>query len=167
MKFLLWTLCAVGLWSLSLTAQVPPDFSGTWTMDLSRSEAAAQGPPIGPVTVAIRQTPAEIRVETTRNGTTQVVRYLPVESKPLVPGQPTGTFRWEGAKLITYLAADINNQAVTFEEVRSLNPEGTEMEVEVTFVVQHGYSTGGSSVVRSPNAPNSSTGKNIFVRARP
>lgn len=134
-------------------------------MDLSRSEAAAQGTPIGPVTVAIQQTPEEIRVETTRNGTTQAVRYLPVGMKA-VAGELAGTFRWEGSKLITNLITDINNQAVTFEEVRNLNPEGTEMVVEVTLVVQHGYQTGGSGVVRSSNSPNSSTGKNVFLKAR-
>ena len=50
-------------------------------MDLARSEAAAQGTPIGPVTVAIRQTPGEVNIETTRNGRTEVVRYLPVIGK--------------------------------------------------------------------------------------
>ena len=135
-------------------------------MDMSRSEAAAQGTPIGPVTVAIRQTPDEVRVETTRNGTTQAVRYLPVGVKPAGAGELAGTFRSEGSKLITNLTTDINNQAVTFEEVRSLNPEGTEMAVEVTLVVQHGYQTGSSSIARSANSPNSSTGRNVFLKAR-
>ena len=87
-------------------------------MDLSRSEAAAQGPAIGPVTVVIRQTPAEVRVETTRNGTTETVRYLPVEMKAVGAGERVGTFRWEGLKLITNLITNINNQAVTFQEVQ-------------------------------------------------
>ena len=43
-------------------------------MDLARSEAAAQGTPIGPVTVAIRQTPGEVNIETTRNGRTEAVQ---------------------------------------------------------------------------------------------
>ena len=134
-------------------------------MDLSRSEAAAQGPPIGPVTVAIQQTPAEVRIETTRDGKTETVRYLPVEKK-LSAGEGVGTFRWEGLTLITNLITHINNQAVTFQELRSLNPDSTEMTVEVTLVVQHGYTTGGSSVVQSSNSPNTSTGKNVFLKAR-
>ena len=166
MKLLLFTLCVVGLGRLGLGAQARPDFSGTWTMDLSRSEAAAQGPAIGPVTVAIQQTPTEVRVETTRNGTTETVRYLPVEMKAVGAGEPIGTFRWEGLNLITNLETAINKQAVTVQEVRSLNPDGTEMAVELTLVVQHGYQTGGASVVRSSNSPNSSTGKNVFLKAR-
>ena len=135
-------------------------------MDLSRSEAAAQGTPIGPVTLTIRQTADEIRVDTTRNGTTQTVRYLPVGTKSAGAGEVAGTFRWEGSQLITNLVTHINNQAVTFEEVRRLNPEGTEMAVDVSLVVQHGYQTGGTGVVRSSNSPNSSTGKNVFLKAR-
>ena len=37
-------------------AQSKPDFSGTWKMDPSRSESAAQKEPIGPVTIVIAQT---------------------------------------------------------------------------------------------------------------
>ena len=167
MKLLLWAFCVFGLVPLGLSAQGLPDFSGTWKMDLSRSEAAAQGPAIGPVTVAIQQTPAEVRVETTSNGMSETVRYLPVEVKTVSAGERVGTFRWEGAKLITNLATHVNNQAVTYQEVRSLNPDRTEMTVEVTLAVQHGYTTGGSSVVQSPSySPNSSTGKNVFLKAR-
>ena len=134
-------------------------------MDLSRSETAAQGPAIGPVTVAIQQTPAEVRIETTRNGTTETVRYLPAGMKAGAE-ERVGTFRWEGATLITDLNTYINNQAVTFREIRSLNPDRTEMAVEVTLTVQHGYTAGGSSVVQSSKSLNTSTGKDVFLRAR-
>jgi hypothetical protein len=165
MKNLLCGLCVAALASSGLSAQARPDFSGTWTMDLSRSEAAAQGTPIGPVTLTIRQTANEIWIDTTRNGGTQTVRYLPAGMKPTV-GELAGTFRWDGVRLITNLITDINNQAVTFEEVRSLSADGAEMAVEVTLVVQHGYQTGGGGLVRSANSPNTSTGKNVFVKAR-
>jgi hypothetical protein len=151
--------------ALSATAQGNTDFSGTWTMDLSRSEAAAQGAAIGPVTVVIQQTPGEVRIETTRDGETKTVRYLPAETTPVSADESVGTFRWEGGSLITDLNTHINKQAVTFQEARSLNSDSTEMAVEVTLVVQHGYTTGGTNVVRSTNAPNTSTGKNVFLRA--
>ena len=66
MKRVLWTSCIAALVQPVLAAQGLPDFSGVWTMDLSRSESAAQGPDIGPVTVAIQQTSAEVRIDTTR-----------------------------------------------------------------------------------------------------
>ena len=41
MKRLFWTLCIAALVQPGSAGQGLPDFSGTWTMDLSRSEAAA------------------------------------------------------------------------------------------------------------------------------
>lgn len=166
MKALILRVFLTALGSLSLSAQAIPDFSGNWTMDLSRSEAAAQGTAIGPVTVAIQQTASEVRVETTRNGSTEVVRYFPVGWKTAPSGELTGTFRWDGPRLITDLVTHINNQAVTIEETRTLNSGATEMAVVVSLVVQHGYQTGGTGVVRSANAPNTSVGRNVYVKAK-
>jgi hypothetical protein len=135
-------------------------------MDPARSEAAAQGTPIGPVTVVIRQTPAEVNIETTRNGRTEAVRYLPAAAKAAGASEPMGSFRWEGAKLVTRLVTDINKQAVTVEEVRSLDAAGREMTVELALVVEHGYQSGGTGVVRPQNSPNTSKGINVFVKAR-
>ena len=166
MRLVLSIACAIALSSVAVGAQGAPDFSGTWSMDMTRSEAAAQGTPIGPVTVAIRQTPGEVNIETTRNGRTEAIRYLPASAKATGASEPMGSFRWDGAKLVTRLVTDINNQAITVEEVRSLDPAGREMTVVVLLVVEHGYQSGGTGVVRSQNSPNTSKGINVFVRAR-
>jgi hypothetical protein len=166
MKLLFAITCVVCLASSGPAAQSAPDFSGTWTMDLTRSEAAAQGTPIGPVTVAIRQTPGEVNIETTRNGRTEAVRYLPASAKATGASEPMGSFRFDGAKLVTRLVTDINKQAITIEEVRSLDAAGKEMTVEVMLVVEHGYQSGGTGVVRAQNSPNTSKGINVFIKAR-
>ena len=165
MKLALTVACAVAIGSLDLRAQAHPDFSGTWTMDLARSEAAAQGNPIGPVTVTIRQMPEELRIDTTRNGRTESVRYLPASAKPTGGGEMLGAFRWEGPKLLTTLVTDINKQAITVQEARTLDPTGREMTVELTLVVEHGYQSGGTGLVRQQNSPNTSKGINVFVKA--
>ena len=154
----------VGLGFIGLGAQSQPDFSGTWVMDQARSEAAAQGTPIGRVTVVIRQTPAEVRIETTRDGRTEAVRYLPASAKPAGGEDVVGAFRWEGSKLVTRLVTDINKQAITVEEVRSLNATGREMTVELMLVVEHGYQSGGTGVLRPQNSPNTAKGVNVFVK---
>jgi hypothetical protein len=167
MRLMRSTVCVVSLASFGLAAQSRPDFSGTWTMDMSRSEAAAQGTPIGPVTVTIRQSREEIRIETTRDGSTQLVRYLPAEAKVASGGgELIGAFRWNGSQLITSLVTDISKQAITVQEVRELSPSGTEMTVDVTLNVEHGYPTGGTGPVKSRNYPNSATGRNVFLRAQ-
>ena len=164
MKLAMSIACLIALGSADVGVQSQPDFSGTWNMDLARSEAAAQGTPIGPVTLVIRQSPGEIHVQTTRNGSTETVRYLPASAKPGGGAEPIGAFRWEGAKLVTRLVTDINKQAITVEEVRSLDPSGREMTVEVMLVVEHGYQSGGTGVLRSQNSPNTSKGINVFVK---
>ena len=50
--------------------------------------------------------------------------------------------------------------------MRNLNPEGREMTVEVMLVVEHGYQSGGTGVLRSQNSPNTSKGINVFVKTR-
>ena len=164
MKHLLSASFVAGLAFVGVSAQTTPDFSGTWTMDLSRSVAAAQGMPIGPVAVAIRQTPEEVLIETTRDGKTDAVRYFPEGMKRTTVAEPAGTFRWEGSQLVTNLETSINKQAVTVNEVRALNSEGTEMAVTITLVVQHGYTSGPTGAVGSNHSPNSSTGTNVFIR---
>ena len=96
MKFALSIAFVVALGSVGAQGQSRPDFSGTWAMDLTRSEAAAQGAAIGPVTVTIRQAPEELRIDTTRNGKTESVRYLPASEvlslrlTDLQPSRPPG-----------------------------------------------------------------------------
>jgi len=167
MKILLSTVCLVALSFTAVLSQTRTDFSGTWNMDVTRSEAAAQGTPIEPVTVNIRQTPGEVRIETTREGRSEVVRYLPAPDKYAAAAERVGAFRWDGAKLVTTLVADVNKSAVSVQEVRSLNAAGTEMTVDVSVVVEHGYQTGGSSTLKSQNASNASRGTNVFVKQAP
>jgi hypothetical protein len=166
MKHCLYALLIAAFASTSVAAQTLADFSGIWNMDLTRSEAAAQGPPIGPVTVAIRQTPGELWIETTKDGNTQTIRYVAVGSKPGEYGESVGTFRFDGPRLVTNLTTHINKQAVTVEEIRSLDPQGQEMTVKLTLVVQHGYQSAGTIATKSPYAPNTATGTNVFVKAR-
>jgi hypothetical protein len=138
-------------------AQSRPDFSGTWTMDLARSQAAVQNEPSGPVTLVIAQTGNELRVETTRaNKTTAVVYTLDGADNKI----PTGTARthWDGETLVTETVRDVNGATVTTKETRTLASGGAEMHVETTLVVQHGYSLKGT--------PNYGAGKDVYTRAR-
>src|SRR5579864_8480291 len=122
MKLLLSAVCAFTFGASAVPAPKLADFSGLWEMDRSRSEAAAQATPIGPVTVAIHQTPAELQIDTTRSGMLETVRYQPSGDR-LVAGHevPSATFRWEGSTLVTFRAVNIDNQTVTVTEVRSLD----------------------------------------------
>jgi hypothetical protein len=159
MKTLLATALAAALvLPSSARAQTKPDFSGTWKMDHSRSESAVQNEPIGPVTVVIAQTPSEVRIETARRHGTSAVTYKLDGSEVKIPGGTAKT-HWEGMTLVTEAVRDVSGQTVTTKETRRLSADGSEMQVETTLVVQHGYSLRGT--------PNYGAGKDVYTRLRP
>jgi hypothetical protein len=138
-------------------AQTRPDFSGTWSMDLSRSESAMQTDPIGPTTVAIEQTPTQLTMTTARDGKSTTVVYRLDGTPTQIPGG-TATSRWNGSSLVTETVRTIQGQTVTTNETRHLNPAGDELLVESVLVVQHGYTLRG--------AQNYGAGKDVFTRVR-
>jgi hypothetical protein len=139
-------------------AQGTPDFSGTWTMDASRSESAVQNEPIGPVTLVISQTANELKMETTRGQrTTTAILKLDGSENRIASG--TAKTRWEGTTLVTETVRDIQGATVTTKESRKLNPAGNEMLVETVLVVQHGYSLKGT--------PNYGAGKDVYTKVKP
>ena len=157
MTSLLPATLAVALLAQVMTA-AKPDFSGTWTMDRERSESAMQEQPIGTVTVSVKHTATNLIIEKTRDGKLEVAKYT-IEEKPDSPGvMGAGTHRayWDGPRLITEGSGNVQGQTVSVREARTLNANGTEMTIETTVTVQHGYTLRG--------AKNYATGKDIYTR---
>ena len=158
MTSLLTAALAAALFAQAMTA-AKPDFSGTWTMDRERSESAMQEKPIGLVTVAVTQTGTTLAIQTTRDGKPEVATYT-IEELPNAPGvMGAGTRRayWDGLRLVTEGAGNVQGQTVSVREARMLNTARTEMTVETTVTVQHGYTFRG--------ARNYSTAKDIYTRS--
>ena len=151
--------------SLAAHAQRTADFSGTWAMDLSKSESSQQGAAVKPVTFVITQTPTQMRIETTRGERIENVLYPLGRTSRGMTGTSgaSGTAHpeayWEGDKLVTETQRPVNGYTVTVKEARTLGPTGTEMTVETTVIVQHGYSM--------PGAKNYGTSKDVFIRTTP
>jgi hypothetical protein len=140
------------------TTAAKPDFSGNWTMDRERSESALQEQPIGPVLLAVKQTDSTLSIETKRGDRSEVKTY-PIETLQHGPGViGAGTHRayWDGLKLVTEGAGNVQGQTVSIREARTLNAKGTEMTVETTVTVQHGYTFRG--------ARNYATAKDVYTR---
>ena len=163
MTFLVVTSLAAAL-ALPQASPVPPtpDFSGSWTMDRARSQTLSDQKTFESIQLIIKQTAAEISIETTRGDKTWVKVY-PMD-KTQKPGAAAaggaGTLRayWDGTNLITEAPGTIEGKAITTKEVRSLNAAGTEMTVESVFVVHHGYSI--------KDGKNYSTAKDVFTRVK-
>lgn len=157
-------LTAFLLLPLALHAQPTPDFSGSWKMDLSRSQSAQQGEAIKPVTFVITQLPMQVRIETTRGNQKENVLYPLTKSRASVSAAPGTTggqaeAYWDGDKLVTETQRTVSGQTVTVKEARTLGAGGADMTVETTVIVQHGYSM--------PGAKNYGTSKDVFTRATP
>jgi hypothetical protein len=149
-------------------AQAPVDLSGVWQMDASRSESAHQAVPIGPVTMTIKQSPAAIAIETRRAqkdkspASTETLTFKLDGSEDSVVGNAGATVKakahWDGAKLVTETARNIQGSTVTTMQVFSLDPSGKELTVDKTLTVQHGY--------QFPGAHNTGTGKDVFIKRK-
>ena len=159
--------------ALLLAAQAPSqqmaDFSGVWRMDAARSESAHQAVPIGPVTLTIQATPAEVAIETRRAGkgkvgsSSETLRFhLDGSENAIVDnsGAPIKTKgRLAGAKLVTEITRNVQGSTVTLVQSFSLDASGKEMTVEKTLAVQHGYQSTG------PDANSTGKGTDVFVRS--
>lgn len=160
-------LIVIALLAASLGfAQSHPDFSGTWKMDPGRSESAHQDTPTGPTTLVIRQTPDKISIETTRmeNGRegafheTLVFRLDGAEEVSAGDGgaKVTGKAKWQGSKLITETARNVQASTITTLYTHSLSADGKELTVDKNLTVQHGYQFQGAATTGS--------GRDIFVK---
>jgi hypothetical protein len=140
---------------LQATPVSKPDFSGSWTMDRSRSQSSESS------TVVIKQSPSEVTIEITSAGKTAAKTY-PFEASPHPASETISAGHthasWDGAKLITEGVSDVSGQTVSFRQLRYLNASATEMTVETITIVQHGYSL--------QKGKNYAVGKDVFVRAK-
>ena len=135
----------LALWILP-ASQATPDFSGTWTIDLARSESPHQGASFEPVTYVIAQSPTEVVIETRRgSGVSRASYPLLAAAAPDRTGKP-GAARafWEGTTLVTEGTRVVQGQTVSVRETRSLDASGAEMTVRTLLVVQHGYTFKGA-----------------------
>jgi hypothetical protein len=153
-----WILGAMLITSLDAgwaVAQERPNFNGTWVMDMTRSESAAQAAdaaPRTPIRVAITSSPTSVTIRTTTDGKGETVAYPfdPV-TRPTAPDSPEkdaraideAQARWDGASLITVTVYRVNGMSAKKTETRWLSDNGKEMTVETEMQMQHGYESGG------------------------
>ena len=141
------------------TIPAKPEFLGAWTMDRNRSESVTAEQAPGPVTLAVTQTETTLSIETRRGDKTEVTNYV-IDARaegPSVIGAGTRRAYWNGPRLVTEEAGNVQGQTVSIRATRALNPAGTEMTVETTVAVQHGYTMRGAQTYALV--------KDVYVRA--
>lgn len=163
-------LCALFVFAMLTWGAEPstvPNLSGTWKMDPARSESAHQDVAIGPITMVIRQTPEQITIETIRSENGKPDAFRETLALKLDGTETTSTgdagavvtakAHWDGQKLITETARNLQDSTVTTLYAHSLAANGRELTVEKSLTVQHGYQFRG--------AATTGRGKDIFVKS--
>ena len=127
-------------------AQSKPDFSGTWTLDTTRSDAplgrggrGGRGGGTGPATIV--QDAGSLKI--TRGEQTLTYKLDGSESTNQVMGrggaqEVKSKARWDGAKLVIETTRDFQGMSITTKETRSLSSDGKEMTVETAATTPQG-----------------------------
>jgi len=116
-----------------------PDFSGTWTLDMAKSDmvqersmtiAAAR------VTIAITQTP-DVLITTRNLGKRPETAIEKLDGSESINKTPSGkdirsTNRWEGPTLVTKSVMSTGQGTVESTLVRSLSADGKVMTIDLT-----------------------------------
>lgn len=155
---LLVSLAGLLLWQAPAPSTVNrPSFAGTWQMDASRSESAAESDG-NPVLLEIAQSDREISIATSQGTRRSQASYVFTAGPPAPYGVDgsAGRASWNGQALITEGTRLVQGQTVATRETRTLSPDGAEMIVEVVVIVQHGYQIRGGR--------NYGIGKDIYKR---
>jgi hypothetical protein len=147
---LLFTLAA--MIPAAAAAQVP-DFTGTWKIDLIKSDAAPAGRggqqmDMSQLTLTITQTAETLTIVQTGMGPDRTITYH-LDGRESVNagqrGEMKSTSRWDGATLVTdgvtHAETPMGAMTITTHEVRSLNKDGTEMTVTTTSDTPRGKMT--------------------------
>lgn len=135
-------------------AEERPNFNGSWVMDMTRSESAAQAAdaaPRTPVKMAITAAPNALTIRTTTDGKGETVAYTFETVTRTTPDARKGEeraidqaqARWDGASLITVTVYRVNGMSAKKTETRWLSDNGREMTVETEMQMQHGYESDG------------------------
>ena len=152
----LWAAAFVVAFAIAASAQKTPDFSGTWTLDASKSEmpqrggmgGGRMGGGMGDMTVTITQTAAALTIDQKMGEMSRTITYKLDGSESTNAGMRGGevksTSKWDGDKLVTESTQTVNGpngeMTIKSKEVRTLTADGT-MVVETTRETPRGTNT--------------------------
>ena len=124
----------------SAFAQGKPDFSGTWTLDIAKSDMG-QGRPspqsaTRTVTVVIKQTSAVLVIERKAGERVETATFK-LDGSESINKSPSGqdiksTSQWVGSTLVTKSMMATGEVTAEMSDVRSLSADGKVMMLDVT-----------------------------------
>ena len=143
-------------------AQKAADVSGTWVLDISRSESPGYDGLV-PRRQSIEHADSTLTVLTDYGERTERLVYTSDGTENILDAQSTdarGSFRWDGSTLVTVIVRTINGQSVTSEQRRTLRAGDQELLVETMTKVEHGYNRPQTAL-----EPKASIVRDVYVKA--
>lgn len=143
MKRFLWFVLAFAIVSACfVSADAAPDFSGTWGLDVNKSDFGINNPAkaqMKKVVLIIKQTATKLSIERS-TGDVAVYNLDGSESVNSLPngGQSKTTMNWVGGTLVVKSISNVGGRDVKATDVRSLSADGQEMVVKVSLQMPSG-----------------------------
>lgn len=138
-RFLIGLLMVAGMLVGSLSVQAAPDFSGTWVLDLDKSDlgvknmSADKQAQMKKVTIVIKQTASQLTIQLSTGDTAAYNLDGSPSSNALPDGtKATTVTKWDGDTLVSTTTYDIGGQSVETHDVRSLDASGKIMTLQIT-----------------------------------
>ena len=150
MKHIVLALAVAGLAASPAAQAAKPNFTGTWTLDVAKSDFGPATPPESMVMVVEHKEPA-IRIKTTQKSAEGEVvndRSLTIDGKPntnkitMVGGEAqsvTSTSKWDAAKFVTTYPLDMQGTTITFVDSWAL--EGGVLKIARNVMLPDGTFT--------------------------
>ena len=157
----LWASAFLLAFAVAASGQKTPDFSGSWTVDTSRSEmpqmggmgsggrmGGAMGGGMANMSITIKQTADALTIEQKMGEMSRTITYKLDGSESVNQGMRGGevksTSKWDGDKLVTESTQTVTGpngeMTIKSKEVRSLDADGA-MVVETTRETPRGTNT--------------------------
>ncbi len=139
--FMALTFAMVG--AVSVPAHAAPDFSGTWVLDVNKSDLGMNNPAakvqMKKVVLIIKQTATKLSIERS-TGDVAVFNLDGSESVNSLPGgsQSKTTMNWAGDTLVAKTSSNIGGTNIRGTDVRSLSANGKEMVLKVSLQMPSG-----------------------------
>jgi hypothetical protein len=142
-RTLLFLTLAAFLPAMGATAQDHPDFSGTWTINLIKSDAppgrGGQQMDMSKLTLTITQTAEALAIVQSGMGPERTSTYYldgRESTNAAMRGEMKSTSTWDGDKLVTEGSSTMQTpngeRTITISEVRSLSKDGKTMTISTT-----------------------------------
>ena len=142
------TVFFLGLLAASLWAQAKPNFSGTWQLDIAKSELGPMPPPDSIVSVIDHKDPKLVVKTTQKSSMGEFVneRTITTDGKPntnklksaMGEQDVTSKTTWSGTQLVSTYTMDMQGTSLEFHDTYELSADGKVLTVSREIKTEQG-----------------------------